>query len=127
MVVDTYFGRDYNRWSYAYPWAIGISTLFGPVSARRADPGVLAISNLNSFLLMIQQGQFATADGGEVIYSVFGDSAFNLGMQCILGYYRSFQAGGELSDSEKKCNSAFDMSPEVHCNLCNHCYTLVHA
>ena len=111
MVVDTYFGRDYNRWSYAYPWAIGISTLFGPVSARR----------------MIQQGQFATADGGEVIYSVFGDSAFNLGMQCILGYYRSFQAGGELSDSEKKCNSAFDMSPEVHCNLCNHCYTLVHA
>ena len=84
----------------------GISTLFGPVSARHADAGVISISNLNSFLVMIQRGQFSTADGKEVLYSAFGDSAFNLGMQCIQSYYRSFGAGGELSDSEKKCNAA---------------------
>ncbi len=32
-----------------------ISTLYGPVSARRADTGVLAMSNLNKFLVQLQR------------------------------------------------------------------------
>ena len=64
----------------------GISTLFGPVSARRNDAGVLKISNLNEFLVGIQRGRFATAAGDEVFFSAFGDLAFNLGLQCVQSY-----------------------------------------
>jgi hypothetical protein len=34
----------------------GLCTLFGPVSARRAGASVAAMSNLNAFLVLIQQG-----------------------------------------------------------------------
>lgn len=85
----------------------GITTLFGPVSARRSDCGVERMSNLNAFLLHLQHGMFWVHDGGAwLYYSVFGDGAFNIGKQCIQSYYRAIGAGGQLSDEEKKCNNA---------------------
>ncbi len=83
----------------------GILTLFGPVSACRADAGVLSISNLNSFLVLVQRGEFFV-DGNEVLYATFGDSTFDLGMQCIQSYYQKLPGTRELSNSEKKCNAA---------------------
>ena len=57
----------------------GISTVFGPVSARRQDAGVEALSNLNQFLIWLQRGLFWFAASGDwIFYSVFGDSAFGL-------------------------------------------------
>jgi len=71
----------------------GLCTLFSPVSARRADTGVAAMSNLNAFLVLIQRGQFFSPAGTEVLFSAFGDCAFNLGHQFIQSYYRAFGAG----------------------------------
>lgn len=84
----------------------GLCTLFGPVSARRADAGVTAMSNLNAFLVLIQRGQFFSPAGAEVLFSAFGDCAFNLGHQCIQSYYRCFGAGVQLTDAQKRCNAA---------------------
>jgi hypothetical protein len=84
----------------------GLCTLFGPVSARRADAGVAAMSNLNAFLVLIQRGQFFSPAGTEVLFSAFGDCAFNLGHQCIQSYYRAFGAGAQLTDAQKRCNAA---------------------
>jgi hypothetical protein len=77
----------------------GISTLFGPVLARRADAGVLAMSNLNVFLIELQRGRFVTRAGDEVFFCGFGDSAYNLGLQCIQSYYREFNRGAGLDDA----------------------------
>jgi hypothetical protein len=57
----------------------GLCAFFGPVSARRADADVAAMSNLNAFLVLIQRGQFFSPAGTEVLFSAFGDCAFNLG------------------------------------------------
>ena len=84
----------------------GLCTLFGPVSARCANAGVAAMSNLNAFLVLIQQGQFFSPVGAEVLFSAFGGSAFNLGHQCIQSYYRAFAAGAQLTDAQKRCNAA---------------------
>jgi hypothetical protein len=83
----------------------GLSTLFGPVSARRADTGVAAMSNLNAFHVLIQQGQFFSPAGAEVLFSAFGDCAFNLGHHCIQSYYRAFAAGVQLTDAQRRCNA----------------------
>jgi hypothetical protein len=56
----------------------GISTLFGPVSAWQADAGIVAMLNLNVFLVFIQRGQFFSPAGAEVLFTAFGDLAFNL-------------------------------------------------
>jgi hypothetical protein len=71
----------------------GISTLFGPVSAQRADVGVLAMSNLNVFLVELQQGRFVTLAGDDVFFCGFGDLAYNLGLQCIQSYCHEFNHG----------------------------------
>jgi hypothetical protein len=84
----------------------GLSTLFGPVSARQADAGLLGMSNLNEFIVQLQRGWFVNCDGVEVLFCAFGDSAFNLGMQCIQSCYREFHCGAELDDARSKCNSA---------------------
>jgi hypothetical protein len=84
----------------------GISTLFGPVSAWRADAGVATISNLNAFLVLIQRGQFFSPVGGEFLFTVFADLAFNLGHQCIQSYYRTFAAAAQLTDAQRRCNAA---------------------
>jgi len=84
----------------------GICTLFGPVSARRADAGVTAMSNLNAFLVEIQRGQFFSPTGAEVLFTAFGDLAFNLSEQCIQSYYRAFAAGAQLTDGEKNLRAS---------------------
>ncbi len=83
-----------------------LSTLFGPVLARRADAGVLAMSNLNEFLVKSQRGCFFTEAGEEVYYCGFGDGTFNLGLQCLQSYYREFNRGAELDDARARCNAA---------------------
>ncbi len=84
----------------------GLCTLFGPVSARHANAGVAAMSNLNAFLVLIQRGQFFSPAGAEVLFSAFGDCAFNLGDQCIQSYYRAFVADVQLTNAQKQCNAA---------------------
>ncbi len=64
------------------------------------------MSNLNAFLALIQRGQFFSPIGTEVLFSAFGDCAFNLGHQCIQSYYRTFGAGAQLTDAQKRCNAA---------------------
>jgi hypothetical protein len=76
------------------------------VSAWRANASVAAMSNLNAFLVLIQRGQFFSPAGAEVLLSAFGDSAFNLGHQCIQNYYRAFAAGALLIYEQKRCNAA---------------------
>jgi hypothetical protein len=73
----------------------GMSFLFGPVSARHNDAGLLQMSNIDNYLAAIQDGKFtvATPDGQRsVTYSVLGDSAFNFGLQCVQSYF--FPLGG---------------------------------
>jgi hypothetical protein len=77
----------------------GLLTLFGPVSAHRADAGVLAMSNFNKFLLQLQTGRFVTLSGAEVIYSGFDDFAFNLGL-----HYKEFHCGAMLNGAQAMCN-----------------------
>ena len=64
------------------------------------------MSNLNAFLALIQQGQFFSPARTDVLFSAFGDCAFNLGHQCIQSYYRAFWAGAQLTDAQKQCNAA---------------------
>ena len=76
----------------------GISTLFGPLSARRGDAGVVAMINLNEFLVNIQSSL-------NVLFAAFGDPAFCLGLDCIMSYIN--QVGpNPLTQCEKRVNSA---------------------
>jgi hypothetical protein len=60
----------------------GISTIFGPVSARRNDFGVLGMSRLNDWLFAIQQHNCIQC-------SLLGDGIFNIhGNSLIVSYYR---------------------------------------
>ncbi len=74
----------------------GLLTLFGPMSACRADMGVLVMSNLDEFLVELQCGCFRTLAGTEVYFCGFSDSTFNLGLQCIQSYYQEFNHGAVL-------------------------------
>ena len=75
----------------------GLSHSFGSLSARPADASVLRTSNLSNFLFLIQRGLWTTLAGAEIIFSVFGDGAYNLGLPCISSYFRSFVGGVELT------------------------------
>ena len=62
----------------------GISTLFGPVSSRLHDVnGVLQMSNLNEFLVSIQQQN-------QHEYQALGDSTYKVNLCCIWSYFKSF-------------------------------------
>ena len=61
----------------------GISAVFGPVSARRADVGVLTMGNLNKFLIELQRGRFIAGAGDEVFFALLVIRAYNLGIECI--------------------------------------------
>jgi hypothetical protein len=67
---------------------------------------MLAMSSLNKFLIQLQRGRFIYRDGTEVLFGAFGDSAFNLGMQCIQSSYWGFHCGAKLDDARLKCNAA---------------------
>ncbi len=88
----------------------GISTLFGPVSAWQADAGIAAMSNLNAFLVLIQRGRFFSQVGAEVLFTVFGDLAFNLGHQCIQSCYHTVAAAAQLTDAQRCCNAAMRLA-----------------
>lgn len=75
----------------------GISTVFGPVSARCNDSGVLRLSRLDEFLAAIQHGE-------NELYKALGDGAFSLGLQCITSYFRAIGRHFQLSDYEEICN-----------------------
>ena len=85
----------------------GISYVYGPVSARPNDINVLNMSNLNNYMHRLQLGLFETSTGDEVIYSVFGDGIFNLGLWCISSRFRQL-AGLPLTYEQLLCNR--------HCN-----------
>ena len=85
----------------------GLSFVFGSMSCRRSDAGMLRTSGLNAFLVFIQMGLFMLATGAPVVYAFFGDTAFNIGaLACVVSYYRAFGAGAQLNDEEKRCNAA---------------------
>ena len=85
----------------------GLSFVFGCVSCRRSDAGVLRMSGLNDFLVFIQQGLFMLATGVPIIYALFGDTAFNIGaLACFMSYFRAFGAEAQLTQWERMCNGA---------------------
>jgi hypothetical protein len=77
----------------------GISTVFGPVSARQNDCGTLALSGLDRFITLIQ----ASLPLHERAM-LFGDSIFCGLLQSITTYYRAI-APNILTVLELKCNA----------------------
>jgi hypothetical protein len=80
----------------------GISTVFGPVSARVpdiGDTGVLQMSKLNDFLHAIQQNR-------QHFYQALGDGAYGGNLRCIRSYFQSLAGQPPLTDEQKKCNIA---------------------
>jgi len=81
----------------------GMSTVFGPVSARRYDAtgvnGVLQMSNLNAFLVRIQTHY-------QHEYAAFGDSVYNVNLRCIRSYFRRYVGQPPLTAHERACNDA---------------------
>lgn len=83
----------------------GISTVFGPVSCRRRDiainggASVADLSGVSRFLRCIQRNTY------NPHYSVFGDSIYGHGYDCIVSYYRSIYRPNEMDDYMKVCDS----------------------
>ncbi len=75
----------------------GISTVFGPVSARRNDRGVLNMSGLNAFLELIQLN-------APVKFKLLGDGLFAMGLSCIVSYYRAIPGIFHLTVAETTIN-----------------------
>ncbi len=64
---------------------------------------MLQTSNLSNFLFLIQRGLWTTVAGAEIIFSVVGDGAYNIGLPCISSYFRSFVGGVDLNADEDFC------------------------
>ena len=87
--------------------ANGMTFMFGPVSARRNDRGVLQMSNLGPFLTQLQDGLFAAADGTEVKFGVFGDKAYNIAdNDRVRSYYVETADGPPLTGDQIAVNRA---------------------
>lgn len=85
----------------------GLSFVFGPVSARRNDRGVLQMSNLSPFLSQLQAGMFEAADGTEVKFGVFGDKAYNIaGNDSVRSYYVQNAGDPPLNNDQLAVNRA---------------------
>jgi hypothetical protein len=80
----------------------GLSHIFGPVLARPKDVAVLRMSNLNEFLILLQRGLWITTGSAEVLFTAFGDGAYNLGLACISLYYCAFE-GAPLTNDQDEC------------------------
>jgi hypothetical protein len=79
--------------------ANGISTVYCPISAWIHDVGgVLQMSGLDNFLMLIQQGR-------PHVYSAFGDSVYNAYLQCVRSYYKSHIPGVNITFEQKICNN----------------------
>lgn len=78
----------------------GISTLFGPVSARLTDvENVLQMSQLNQFLVHLQQGR-------PYEYQALGDGVYGGNLRCIRSYFKSLAGQPPLTDQQRRCNAA---------------------
>jgi hypothetical protein len=82
----------------------GISTVFGPVSARQNNPGTLALSGLDRFITLIQ----ALLPLHERAM-LSGDSIFRGLLQSITTYYRVI-APNIFTVPELKCNAALRLA-----------------
>ena len=80
----------------------GLSMLFGLVSARCFDRGVLTMSNINNLFLSIQDGRFVAA-GRPAFYAVLGNDTFALNLECIFSYYCCI-GGVHLTPAQDKVN-----------------------
>jgi hypothetical protein len=78
----------------------GISTCFGPVSARQNDRGTLNMSGLDRFLVLIQAHL-----PPHMKCMVFGDSVYHGNLEMITSYYRAIPPD-VLTPSELRCNAA---------------------
>ena len=65
----------------------GLSKLFDLVSALCSNQGVLRMSNINQFLLRVQNGRFVAA-GEPAFYVPHGEDTFALNLKYICSYYR---------------------------------------
>jgi hypothetical protein len=88
----------------------GLLTLVDPMSAEQDDAGMLAMINLNEYLIELQCGRFCTQVGAKVYFCVFGNSAFSLGLQCIQSYYREFNCSAKLDYPQAKCNKGMRLT-----------------
>ena len=80
----------------------GMSTVFGPVSGRMNDRGVLNLSGLDTFLVLIQ-AHLPPQDR----CMVFGDAIYRgNALQMITSYYHAIPPN-VLSFHERVCNAAF--------------------
>jgi hypothetical protein len=79
----------------------GISTVFGPVSARQSDRGTLNLSGLDRFLTLIQASL-----PPHCRCMLFGDLIYRGLLQNITSYYRAINPN-VLIDKEVKINAAF--------------------
>jgi hypothetical protein len=79
----------------------GMSTLFGPVSARQNDRGTLNLSGRNRFLALIQASMHP-----HHRCMLFGDSIFRGLLQYITTYYRAILPN-VLTAKEVKINASF--------------------
>jgi hypothetical protein len=78
----------------------GMTTLFGPVSARLADVEiVLAMSNLNEFLIHAQEGR-------QHLYQALSDGVYRGNLRCIRSYFKSLANQPPLTDFQRRCNAA---------------------
>lgn len=79
----------------------GMSTLFGPVSARLTDvENVLEMSMLNTFLVHLQAGR-------PFEYQALGDGVYGNGnLRCIRSYFKSRANEPPLTDDQLRCNLA---------------------
>ena len=98
----------YSRWKKLHGIKVetvflpsGISTLFGPVTARQNDQGMLNLSGLDRFLTLIQAALPAHRK-----CMLFGDSIFRGVLQNITTYYQAIPPG-ILTAAELKINAAF--------------------
>ena len=92
----------------------GITTLYGPVSARIHDVGgVLLLSNLDNFLWNIQTNmQFAP-------FSAFGDSTYGAQhLRCIRSYFFPLIPGIALTPEQDVCNNRIKPARQT----IEHCY-----
>jgi hypothetical protein len=99
----------------------GLSHVYGPISARSNDVGMVNISGLNRYLYHLQHDCFVATAGDEIIYSAFGDGIFNMGLWCIVLHFCAF-GGFDLTLEQLLCNRHYVNSAQI---LIKHNYTLM--
>lgn len=80
----------------------GISTIYGPGSARRHDTGgMLRMSGLNDFLVNIQQGRPETTP----LYAGLGDCIYGVNLEAIRSYYKAHFTPAQMNQFMRICDA----------------------